>query len=320
MVELSVVLPVYNDERFISKSIRSILNQTFTEFEFIIVDDGSTDNTRKIVDDYARKDSRIEVIHQSNKGEAIARNIAIQIAKGKYIAMQDSDDLSLPNRLEEQLMAIKDLNRDLLATDFYVVDEGDNVIVENAKKRNMITSLLIGSNPICHGTILFKREKILEIGGYNSFYKISPDFDLYLRLIDHKGKISKLDKTLYKYRLRKNSTITGKSSQSYFKRAFINHIRRNKGLVENFSPVSEKTIKLKNPYQGRFAGSIFWGEDYSKYISFYLKNFFLLLPHYEYSVYFLYSIMPDTIKKAIKEWTIKKKIKAIDEKGSSLCF
>jgi len=309
MLELSVVLPVYNDERFISKSIRSILNQTFTKFEFIIVDDGSTDNTRKIVDDYAKKDNRIEVIHQSNKGQAIARNIAIQIAKGKYIAMQDSDDLSLPNRLEEQLMAIKDLNCDLLATDFYVVDEGDNVIVENAKKkRSIMANLLIGSNPICHGTILFKREKIFEIGGYNSFHKKSEDFDLYLRLIEHDGKIFKLDRTLYKYRLRKSS-MSGNDSQSYSKRAFMNHIRRNKGLVENFSPVSEKTIKLKNPYQGRFAGSIFWGEDYSKYIGFYLKNFFVLLPNYKYSVYFLYSIMPHIIKKAVKKWMIKRRIK-----------
>jgi len=309
MLELSVVLPVYNDERFISKSIRSILNQTFTEFEFIIIDDGSTDNTRKIVDDYARKDNRIEVIHQSNKGVAISTNMAIQIAKGKYIARQDSDDLSLPNRLEEQLMAIKDLNCDLLATDFYVVDEGDNVIVENAKKkRNIMTSLLIGSNSICHGTILFKREKILEIDSYNSFYKKSQDFDLYLRLIDHKGKISKLDKTLYKYRLRKSS-MSGNDSQSYSKRAFMNHIRRNKGLVEDFSPLSEKTIKLKNPYQGRFAGSIFWVEDYSKYIKFYVRNFFLLLPNYKYGAYFLYSIMPHIIKKAVKKWMIKRRIK-----------
>ena len=92
MPELSVIVPVYKVEKYLSKCIDSILAQTFTDFELILIDDGSPDRCGEICDEYAAKDSRIIVIHQQNKGVSAARNAGLEIAKGKYIGFVDSDD------------------------------------------------------------------------------------------------------------------------------------------------------------------------------------------------------------------------------------
>ena len=92
MVKISVIMPVYKVEKFVGKTIESILSQTLTEFELFAIDDGSPDNSGKICDDYAKKDSRIKVIHKENGGAPEARNVAIEQAIGKYMYFIDSDD------------------------------------------------------------------------------------------------------------------------------------------------------------------------------------------------------------------------------------
>lgn len=92
MPAISIIVPVYNTEKYLSRCIDSVINQTFTDFEVLLIDDGSTDNSGKICDEYAEKDSRIKVIHKENGGQAEARNLALDIAKGDYIAFVDSDD------------------------------------------------------------------------------------------------------------------------------------------------------------------------------------------------------------------------------------
>nr|WP_288248025.1 glycosyltransferase [uncultured Romboutsia sp.] len=99
--KVSIIVPIYNSEKYMSKCIESILNQTLSEIEIILVNDGSTDNSRKIIENYAKKDNRIKVIHQQNSGPSVARNKGIRIAKGKYIGFVDSDDYIEPNMYEE---------------------------------------------------------------------------------------------------------------------------------------------------------------------------------------------------------------------------
>ena len=98
---VSVVMPAYNSEKYIAESIESVLNQTFKNFEIIVVDDGSTDNTRKIISDY--KDNRIRYYYQENLGSGAARNLGLSNSRGNWIAFLDSDDLWNPVKLEEQL-------------------------------------------------------------------------------------------------------------------------------------------------------------------------------------------------------------------------
>ena len=104
MPAVSVVMPVYNGEKYVAEAIESILAQTFTDFEFIIVDDGSRDRSPEIISDYERRDDRIRFLaFEQNKGRAAAKNLGIEAATGQYIAGMDSDDVSLPQRLEKQV-------------------------------------------------------------------------------------------------------------------------------------------------------------------------------------------------------------------------
>ena len=116
---VSIITPVYNSEKFLNKCIDSILNQTYNNFELILVDDGSADKSLQICDEYARKDSRIVVIHQKNQGQAVARNKALDICKGDYISFIDSDDYVNPQMLEVLMYTIQQSEADIAVCDYF---------------------------------------------------------------------------------------------------------------------------------------------------------------------------------------------------------
>lgn len=107
---VSIITPCYNGERYVSQTIESVLAQTYTKWEMLIVDDGSKDNSARIIKDYCKKDSRIKLIQQPNGGSANARNHGIREAKGQYIALLDSDDLWEKNFLDEQIKFMQEKN------------------------------------------------------------------------------------------------------------------------------------------------------------------------------------------------------------------
>jgi len=121
MPEISVIMPVYNTASYLAQSIESVLNQTYSDFELIIVDDGSTDDSLKIINSYAAKDKRIKVITQENQGQSVARNRALKEAKGKYITFIDSDDFYAKNFLGQMHYAQKKTNADVVGCDFLKV-------------------------------------------------------------------------------------------------------------------------------------------------------------------------------------------------------
>ena len=118
MPPISVIVPIYNVEKYIHRCIDSILAQTFTDFELILVDDGSPDNCGTICDEYAAKDSRIHVIHKANEGVSVARNVALDIARGEFVAFCDSDDFWEPNLLETAVGAAKRENADCVLINY----------------------------------------------------------------------------------------------------------------------------------------------------------------------------------------------------------
>ena len=123
-VTISVIMPVYNAEKHINKSIKSVLDQSYTDFELIIIDDGSTDSSGKLCDNYAVSDSRIKVIHQDNGGVSKARNTGMEVAKGKYILFLDADDEMDPNLMEDNMKLINKLNPDVLIFSFrYILSD-----------------------------------------------------------------------------------------------------------------------------------------------------------------------------------------------------
>lgn len=191
MCLVSVIMPSFNHGKYISKAIESVLNQTFNDFELIISDDCSMDNS---VDEiFKHKDGRIKVnIFDENQGAAINTNFLIKEAKGKYIALINSDDIWVKDKLEKQVKFLE--NNSSYGACFTwasFIDENDNNIMNNIKifeqpnrtQANWLKHLYINGNCLCHPSILIKSEVYQSIGDYNITLRQLPDFDLWIRLI-----------------------------------------------------------------------------------------------------------------------------------------
>lgn len=221
---VSVIMSVYNGERYLKESIESILNQTFTHFEFIIVNDASIDKTREIIQSYT--DSRIVYIeNEINIGQTKSLNKAIRIARGKYIARMDADDIAFPNRFSVQVEFLnKNTSINVIGSWYLIVDDTGKIVRKVCLPTNSteIKALLIASSPltypyIAHPTVMLRREIFGDIGYYNEKYYIAQDYDLWIR-ISRKYRIVNLSQVLLKYRIHKQS-LTNDSFQMSIKEA-----------------------------------------------------------------------------------------------------
>ena len=202
---VSVVMPVYNDEKYVGEAIESILNQTYADFEFIIIDDASTDRSYQIILDYARQDRRINILrHKKNQGISASRNTGLKFASGEYIAVMDSDDISLPDRLQIEADFLQNnLNYGVVASTAYEIDKNGKTTqlmdgtIGDINFKNFETT-----NPIIHGSAMYRKECIEYVGMY---YQIdgAEDYDLWIR-IAARYKIKNLTSPLYKYRVTQN--------------------------------------------------------------------------------------------------------------------
>ena len=192
---ISVIIPAYNAEEFIAKTLESVLSQTYQNIEILVVDDGSTDTTAEIVKSFAQKDSRISFFQQSNVGVAAARNLAIQKSKGEYIAPIDADDIWYPPNLEKQVKCLTssassvglvyswslDINEEgLLTGGFY------NSTIKGEVYTALVYKYFIGNA----SSSLIRRACFEKIGGYNCQFKLEnaqgcEDWELHLRIADH---------------------------------------------------------------------------------------------------------------------------------------
>lgn len=211
--KISVLMPVYNAEKFLKEAIDSILNQTFTDFEFLIINDASTDRSKEIILSY--KNPRIKYFeNKKNLGQAVTLNRGLRYAKSEYIARMDADDISFPNRFELQYKEMqKDKEIVVLASFYDVVDEtGKFLYTEKyTKTPEEIYYTLQFRNCLGHPTVMFRKHIILDIlDGYDEEHE-SEDYELWLR-ISSKYKISKINACLLKLRVSGNSRMgaTGK--------------------------------------------------------------------------------------------------------------
>jgi len=198
---VSVVMCVYNDEKNVAKSIESILNQTFANFEFIIVNDGSTDKTAEILNSYAQKDSRIKIFHKENSGTTASANFGISKARGKYIARLDSDDISYPHRLHTEVELLdKNPAAGLIGGGADMIDQDDNIIgTRNIKTKNPKRTLLF-RNIFQQSDVMFLKSVFDSLGGYRDKFKNGEDYDMWLR-ISEVTDIIKLNVVLGQWRL-----------------------------------------------------------------------------------------------------------------------
>ena len=210
MPKVSVIMSVYNGEEYLREAIDSILNQTFEDFEFIIVDDGSTDRTADILASY--RDPRIKVINQKHLGIAHAKNKAVKASSGEYIAIMDADDISLPERLEVEASFLNH-NRDIgiVSCSNYFVDEyGKTILTRSALIGYvLIQKKLLEDMCVNHCSAMIRRKVFKEVGGYRRAFKCSLDYDLFLRIAEV-SKIENIKEPLHKYRIRIDSISVAK--------------------------------------------------------------------------------------------------------------
>jgi glycosyltransferase involved in cell wall biosynthesis len=171
--KVSVVMPAYNSERTVGKTIESILDQTFTDFEFIIVDDSSQDNTWNTITRYAARDSRIvPILHEVNQGNTAARNTGGTIAQGEYIAVQDADDISLPPRLERQVEYLNNHPKaGAVASQAERIDRQDRFIStwKVPPTPELVRVHLFLTNPLPHTTVMMRHTLYQQLGGYRMY-------------------------------------------------------------------------------------------------------------------------------------------------------
>lgn len=161
MVTVSVIVPVYNAEKYLKQTLLSIQNQTFKDFEAILIDDGSSDQSGEICDGQAMTDSRFKVIHQKNSGVAAARNAGIEQAEGEFIAFLDADDCWLPEKLEKQVAFMKEKNCFLSYTAYRFIDENGKVLKNYSPHRLSVTyAQLLKSNCMGCLTTMYQSKEI----------------------------------------------------------------------------------------------------------------------------------------------------------------
>lgn len=205
MTKISVIMGVYNSKRkdMLKNSIDSIINQTFKDWEFIICDDGSVDDTYHYLLTLSKCDNRIRILHyDENQGLSYALNYCLVMAKGEYVARQDDDDISLPDRLEKQVKALESLQAySMLGTTALIYNDGGvwgnfNVPEYPTKKS------FLWNSPFIHPTVMFKKEALEAVNGYRVAKETRrcEDYDLFMRMYAAGFKGYNLQENLYKYR------------------------------------------------------------------------------------------------------------------------
>jgi glycosyltransferase involved in cell wall biosynthesis len=236
---VSVLMPVYNAADFLASAVQSILDQTFKDFELIIINDGSTDRSCEILDDFARKDVRIKLISRPNTGYVVALNEALALARGEFIARMDADDLSLPTRFEKQVDYLQaNLDCVLLGTNVAQMDVDGFVIgpmVDIAFGHKTINDALLRRGwPIVHPSVMIRADAMRKVGGYRVDYCPNEDHDLFLKL-GEVGRLENLNDLLVHYRKHDGSQSTQKMEQTVtlVSRIIIEACRRRGIAVPN---------------------------------------------------------------------------------------
>lgn len=208
MTLVTVLMSVYNDEAYLAEAIESILNQTYKDFEFLIFDDASTDNSFRILEYYAKKDRRIKLItNKINRGLGYNLNRGVEIAESPWIARMDADDLANPNRLQLQLNYVQ-AHPDTSIVGGCAVDidrRGNIVSQRKVPTQHKQIKELIWTNPFIHGTVLFKRDAILAVGSYSPSLAKRQDYELWFRCAQAGLKFANLPQPLIRYRFTDNT-------------------------------------------------------------------------------------------------------------------
>lgn len=258
MPVLTIVLPVYNGAKFVGNCIESILTNTFTDFELLIIDDGSTDGSGAICDEYARRDTRIIVFHNTNHGVSFSRNFGIDHAKGNWVGFIDADDWIPTNTFETIVMNIQSERIDIISFGFWSVTKDDESVVKlpsihQGKISFMRKQMLYGWTVVWNS---FFQKNFLDqfCLRFNEYISIGEDFEFLFRAYYYANDIMVVNKPLYYYnRTNENSALHTMSIKQYDEIIEVNlsiadFFKRN-GVLDKFREiVAWKILRAKQDY------------------------------------------------------------------------
>lgn len=213
---ISVILPVYNAQDYLSEAIQSILNQSFTDFELIIINDCSTDKSLQIIDQFAKQDSRIiKINNRQNLKLSHSLNIGIAKSRGVYIARMDADDISLPNRFNLQVKFLdKHPKVGIVGGIMSIINAKGKLIGSRhyALTDQQIRHRIFQFSPFSHPLVMIRKSVLDQVGGYQHQYNPAEDYELYFR-IGQVSQFANLNKVLLKYRVIPKSMTTGSTKK-----------------------------------------------------------------------------------------------------------
>lgn len=216
---ISVLMCIYNGKKYLTSAIGSIVTQTYRHIEYIIIDDGSADNSSAIIKKIA--DPRIKLYRITHKGVARALNVGLTFAKGKYIARMDADDIALSSRLEKQVQFLEHHDDvGVVGTAVTLIDAFGNQmgVKQFPQTPKKLQSALLWTNPLIHPTVMFRKALIDRYGGYDKALDGAEDYDLWLRFAKH-TYLANLPDTLLQYRIHTQSVSC--QHQSRLMKAFL---------------------------------------------------------------------------------------------------
>ncbi|MFK8265479.1 glycosyltransferase family 2 protein [Capnocytophaga cynodegmi] len=284
--KISVLIPTYNVEKFVEQALRSVMNQTYSNLEIIIVDDCSTDNTYEILTKIAEEDDRIKLLrNETNLKIAETLNLALKQSTGKYIVRMDGDDISHPERINILYIFLKN-NPDikLVGSNYSFIDEENNSIkkeVLQPETFQTIKKVAMYSSPVLHIWMTY-RDIYTKYGNYRMAGV--EDYDFVLRLISNNVKLANIQKNIYSVRLRDGNTI---SSMGLLQRKAFNYTKKlyRERILSNSN---KDSYSLKN-YQNAIKSTRFENKMYQKSAIMYKK--FILRSKREGIVYLLLAIL-----------------------------
>lgn len=317
---VSVIMPVYNCELYIREAVESILYQTYTDFEFIIIDDASRDDTVSIIKTY--NDPRVQLIEKPfNSGYTNSLNLGLQVAKGKYIARMDGDDISFPERFARQidfLEANPEVN--LCGTSYRII--GSNRSIALPEGHDAIKIALLKGNCIAHPSVMMRKQ---SLDSFSVVYDVSKepaeDYDLWVRMV-MKGKLHNLQEVLLDYRthssqVSKKQSTEQKNSVTATKRNFFNFLEfdllpneelvfnkvLNNGIGINFKDIyvfKKLQIKLLNSNTDNLFEPIGFKESIIDLETIITNSYFLKRCRFTPRIYVEYSIIKKSLNVKLK--------------------
>lgn len=206
---VSVLMSVYNAEGYVTEAVESVLAQTFGDFEFLIIDDGSTDGSLSILNRFAAQDRRIRLNRRTNGGLTDALNVMIAMARGTFLARMDADDVAMPHRFETQCAFLQsNPDHSLVGSRVVIIDpDGDELceLGDRFEHDEIVNGLLrFEGQLIYHPSVMMRREAVVAVGGYNVEFEAAQDLDLFLRLAEV-SRLANVSEPLLKYRVHPQS-------------------------------------------------------------------------------------------------------------------